>query len=195
MLHSLDLLGTFAFALSGALLAARKRMDWFGVVVLAIAAGLGGGIVRDMLIGATPPAAITHWSYLATAAAAGLAGFFAPGTVARARRAVLTVDATGLGVFAVAGTAKAIQHGVPAVGAIVVGVVTAVGGGIARDLLAGDVPVILHSEIYATPAAFAALIVAVGSRSPAVEVTAAVLATAIRLASLRFGWTAPRPRL
>ena len=195
MLHVLDLLGTFAFALSGALLAARKRMDWFGVLVLAIAAGLGGGIARDLLIGATPPAAITHWSYLATAAAAGVTGFFAPKAVARARRAVLTMDAAGLGVFAVAGTAKAIQHGVPAVGAIVVGVITAVGGGIARDVLAGDVPVILHSEIYATPAAIAAVIVAVGSRAPAVEVTAAVLATAIRLASLRFGWTAPRPRL
>jgi uncharacterized membrane protein YeiH len=86
VVHALDLLGTFAFALSGALLAARKRMDIFGVVVLAIAAGLGGGIVRDVLIGATPPAAITHWSYLATAAAARFVGFAAPQTVARARR-------------------------------------------------------------------------------------------------------------
>jgi uncharacterized membrane protein YeiH len=195
VLHALDLLGTFAFALSGALLAARKRMDWFGVLVLAIAAGLGGGIVRDVLIGATPPAAITHWSYLATAAVAGVVGFFAPGAVARARRAVLVVDATGLGVFAVAGTAKAMEHGVPAAGAIVVGVVTAVGGGIARDLLAGDVPVVLHSEIYASPAALAAAIVALGSRTPAVEVSASILATAIRLASLRFRWRAPRPRL
>ncbi len=195
MVHALDLLGTFAFALSGALLAARKRMDVFGVVVLAIAAGLGGGIVRDVLIGATPPAAITHWSYLATAVAAGIVGFAAPQAVARARRTVLVVDAAGIGVFAVAGTTKAIAHGVPAVGAIVIGVITAVGGGVARDLLAGDVPVVLYSEIYATPAALASLIVAVVSRSAAVEIAAAVLATAIRLASLRYRWSAPRPRL
>jgi uncharacterized membrane protein YeiH len=195
VLHALDLLGTFAFALSGALLGARKRMDVFGVIVLAVAAGLGGGVVRDVLIGATPPFAITHWSVIATAAAAGLVGFAAPRAVARARRTVLVVDATGLGVFAVAGTAKALDHGVPAVGAIVIGVITAVGGGVARDLLAGDVPVILHSEIYATPAAAAALVVAVVSRSAPVEVAAAILATAIRLAALRFRWSAPRPRL
>ncbi len=195
MLHALDLVGTFAFALSGALLAARKRMDVFGVVVLAIAAGLGGGIARDVLIGATPPAAITHWTYLATAAAAGVIGFAAPRVVARARRTVLVVDAAGLGVFAVAGTAKALEHGVPAVGAIVIGVITAVGGGVARDVLAGDVPVVLHSEIYATPAALAAVIVAVGSRAPSVEIAAAALATAIRLAALRYRWAAPRPRL
>lgn len=194
MLHALDLLGTFAFALSGALLGVRKRMDIFGVVVLAVAAGLGGGIVRDVLIGATPPSAITHWAYLATAAAAGLVGFGAPAIVARWRRAVLIVDAAGLGAFAVAGTAKALDHGVPAIGAVVIGVVAAVGGGVARDLLAGDVPVILYSEIYATPAAVAAIVVAAVSRSAAVEIGAALLATAIRLAALRFRWSAPRPR-
>jgi uncharacterized membrane protein YeiH len=108
---------------------------------------------------------------------------------------VLIVDAAGLGAFAVAGAAKALQHGVPALGAAVIGVVAAVGGGIARDLLAGDVPVILHSEVYATPAGIAAAIVAFGSRASAVEFAAAALATAIRLASLRFRWQAPRPRL
>lgn len=194
MLHALDLLGTFAFALSGALLGVRKRMDIFGVIVLAVAAGLGGGIVRDVLIGATPPRAITHWAYLATATAAGLVGFAVPGVVTRWRRAVLIFDAAGLGAFAVAGTAKALEHGVPAVGAVVIGVIAAVGGGIARDLLAGDVPVILHSEIYATPAAVAAIVVATVSRSAPVEIGAAILATAIRLAALRYRWSAPRPR-
>src|SRR5437868_8639187 len=138
LLHALDLLGTFAFALSGALVGARKRMDIFGVIVLALAAGLGGGIVRDVLIGATPPRAITHWSYLATAVVAGLVGFAVPAVVTRARRTVLIVDAAGLGAFAVAGTAKALEPGVPEVGAVVIGVITAVGGGVARDLLAGD---------------------------------------------------------
>lgn len=195
LLHALDLVGTFAFALSGALVAARKRMDIFGVIVLALAAGLGGGIVRDVLIGATPPLAITHWSYLATAVAAGLVGFAAPAVVARARRTVLIVDAAGLGAFAVAGTAKALEHGVPEVGAVVIGVITAVGGGVARDLLAGDVPVILYSEIYATPALLASLIVAFWSRSAPVEIAAAILATAIRLAAVKFRWVAPRPRL
>lgn len=195
LLHALDLVGTFAFALSGALVAARKRMDIFGVIVLALAAGLGGGIVRDVLIGATPPRAITHWAYLATAVAAGLAGFAAPAVVARARRTVLVVDAAGLGAFAVAGTAKALEHGVPALGAVVIGVIAAVGGGVARDLLAGDVPVILYSEIYATPALLASLVVAFGSRSPPVEIGAAILATAIRLAALKYRWVAPKPRL
>lgn len=195
MLHAFDLIGTFAFALSGALVAARKRMDIFGVIVLALAAGLGGGIARDVLIGATPPRAITHWSYLVAAVAAGLVGFAAPAVVARARRTVLIVDATGLGAFAVAGTAKALEHGVPEVGAVVIGVITAVGGGVARDLLAGDVPVILYSEIYATPALVASLIVAFGSRDSAVEIGAAILATAIRLAALKYRWQAPKPRL
>ncbi|MFZ1880469.1 MAG: trimeric intracellular cation channel family protein [Gaiellaceae bacterium] len=194
MLHALDLIGTFAFALSGALLAVRKRMDIFGVVVLAVASGLGGGIIRDVLIGATPPVAITHWGYLATAAAAGLVGFAAPAAVTRARRMVLVFDAVGLGLFAVSSTAKALEHGVPAVGAVVIGVITAVGGGVARDLLAGDVPVILHSDIYATPAAVAGIIVATVSRSPSVELGAAILATGIRLAALRFRWSAPKPR-
>jgi uncharacterized membrane protein YeiH len=148
-----------------------------------------------MLIGATPPVAITQWAYLATAAAAGLIGFAAPATVARARRTVLVFDAAGLGLFAVAGTAEALDHGVPAVGAVVIGVITAVGGGIARDLLAGDVPVILHSEIYATPAAVAAIVVATFSRAAPVELAAAILATAIRLAALRYRWSAPRPRV
>jgi uncharacterized membrane protein YeiH len=195
MLHALDLIGTFAFALSGALLAVRKRMDIFGVVVLAVASGLGGGIIRDVLIGATPPVAITHWGYLATATAAGLVGFAAPAVVARARRMVLVFDAVGLGLFAVSSTAKALEHGVPAVGAVVIGVITAVGGGVARDLLAGDVPAILHSDIYATPAAVAGIIVATVSRSPGVELAAAILATGIRLAALRFRWSAPKPRL
>ena len=195
MLHALDLIGTFAFALSGALLGARKRMDIFGVIVLAVASGLGGGIIRDLLIGATPPVAITQWSYLATAAAAGLVGFAAPAAVTRARRMVLVFDAVGLGLFAVSSTAKALEHGVPAVGAVVIGVITAIGGGVARDLLAGDVPAILHSDIYATPAAVAGIIVATVSRSPGVELAAAILATGIRLAALRFRWSAPKPRL
>ncbi len=195
LLHALDLVGTFAFALSGALVAARKRMDVFGVIALALAAGLGGGILRDLLIGATPPRAITHWSYLVTAVAAGLVGFAVPAVIVRARRTVLIVDAAGLGAFAVAGTAKALEHGVPEVGAVVIGVITAVGGGVTRDVLAGDVPVILYSEIYATPALVASLIVAFWSRASAVEIGAAILATAIRLASLRYRWQAPRPRL
>ena len=195
MLHSLELVGTFAFALSGALVGARKRMDIFGIVVLAVAAGLGGGILRDVLIGATPPRAITHWAYLATAAAAGLVGFAAPAAVARARKAVLVFDAAGLGAFAVASTAKALDHNVPPAGAVVIGVIAAVGGGIARDLLAGDVPVILYSDIYATPAAIAAIIIVVWSRSAPVEIGAAALATAIRLIALKYRWSAPRPRL
>lgn len=88
-----------------------------------------------------------------------------------------------------------LEHDVPAVGAIVIGVITAVGGGVARDLLAGDIPAILHSEIYAKPAAVAAIVVATVSRAAPVELGAAILATAICLAALRFRWSAPKPRL
>jgi uncharacterized membrane protein YeiH len=107
---------------------------------------------------------------------------------------VLVFDAAGLGAFAVASTGKALDHGVPAVGAVVIGVIAAVAGGIARDLLAGDVPVILYSDIYATPAAIAAIIVVVWSRSAPVEIAAATLATVVRLIALRYRWSAPKPR-
>src|SRR5687768_14916916 len=103
---ALDIIGTAVFALSGALLAVRKDLDIFGVAVLSLAAGLGGGLLRDVLLGATPPAALEDETYLLTALAAALVGFLAHGWIERLSASVRLFDALGLGFFAVAGTLK-----------------------------------------------------------------------------------------
>jgi uncharacterized membrane protein YeiH len=198
-LPALDLLGVFVFGLSGGLTAVRKRFDLLALLVLAAAAGLGGGIVRDVLIGAVPPAGISDWRLLSAACAAGLVTFFCSHRVERIERAVVVLDAAGLGLFAVAGTLKALQLGTTPLTAVVVGVLTGVGGGVVRDLLAGDVPrVMAQHEWYATPAllgasAFAAAWAA-DVVSPVVTWGCALLVAALRLLAVRGDWTVPAPR-
>ncbi|MFT3803764.1 MAG: trimeric intracellular cation channel family protein [Burkholderiaceae bacterium] len=162
LLTILDLLGTFAFAISGAMLGVRKRLDLFGVLTLSFAAATAGGIARDVMIGATPPAAIAGWSYLATAIGAGLLTFVGHETVVKLRNPVQLFDAIGLALFAVAGTNKALSFGVGPAGACLLGVLSAIGGGIARDLLVAEVPSVLRRELYAVAALAGAVIVAVG---------------------------------
>lgn len=168
---ALDVIGVFVFALSGGLVALRAQLDLFGVLVLAWVTGLGGGIIRDVLLGATPPVGITDWRLVATGLLAGLIVFAFHGRLRglaarRPRRTGLVtrlvklLDAVGLGVFAVAGAVKALDLGSPWLAAIVVGGVTAVGGGVIRDVLVGQVPEVLQRELYAVPAfAGAALVV------------------------------------
>lgn len=168
---ALELIGVFAFALTGALVAVRRSLDLVGVVVLAWMAGLGGGITRDLLIGANPPVGVSDWRLIVTAvAAAGLVflthgllrdpdvpvGGLRRGLVARLVRAL---DAVGLAVFAVTGSLKALQFDMPPLTAIIVGAVSAVGGGLIRDLLAGQVPEVLRRELYAVPAVIGATMV------------------------------------
>jgi len=148
----LELAGIFVFALSGGLVAVRKHLDIFGVLVLAGTTGLGGGFLRDVLIDATPPAALADWRYLLVPVAAGLTTFYFHPTLGRMERVVATLDAAGLGLFCVTGALKALDHGLDPVPAALMGMVTGIGGGIARDLLAGRVPVVFSSELYATPA-------------------------------------------
>ena len=148
----LDLAGIFVFAISGGLVAVRKELDVFGVLVLAGTTGLGGGLLRDVLIDATPPAALSDWRYLMVPVAAGLLTFFFHPAVGRLERPVAVFDAFGLSLFCVTGAVKALEHGLGPLPAALLGMVTGIGGGMLRDLLTGRVPVVFRGELYATPA-------------------------------------------
>jgi uncharacterized membrane protein YeiH len=195
----LDLLGVFAFALSGGLVAVRKEFDILGVVVLAVTAGLGGGVLRDLLIGAVPPVGVSDWRLVSAASAAGLVTFAFHPSVRRTEAFVRVLDAIGLGFFAVAGSLKALELDLAPMTAVIVGVLTGIGGGMIRDLLAGEVPHILaHRELYAIPA-FAGTtgyVVAwsAGLDDAVTAVVAATLITGLRLAAIRWDWRAPAPR-
>lgn len=198
-LPALELLGVFVFGLSGALAGARKRFDALALLILAAAAGLGGGVVRDVLIGAVPPVGVSDWHLMTAACVAGVVTFFFSSRVARLERAVLLFDAAGLGLFAIAGTQKALQLGTSSLTALVVGVVSAVGGGVLRDLLSGDVPRLLaHAEWYATPALLGAGAYTVAwhadAATPAVTWGCALLVVVLRVVALRRDWQVPAPR-
>jgi uncharacterized membrane protein YeiH len=196
---TLDLIGTFAFALSGATLGVRKHFDLFGVLVISFAAAVSGGIARDLLIGATPPVALANWNYLAVSCVAGLLGFYRGHVVERMRNPVQLLDAIGLGLFAVTGATKALHAGLGPVGATLLGMLTGIGGGIARDILAMRIPVVLQSDLYAVAALAGATVVVTGywlqwPMEPLL-VGGAALVIFLRFMALRYGWrlpTAPR---
>ena len=152
LLLVLDLVGTFVFALSGATAGVKHRLDLFGVLVLSFAAGNAGGIARDLLIGAVPPAAISDWRYLAVSLLAGSVAFWRPSAIDRLRSPVLLFDAAGLGLFAVAGTEKALAFGLNSVMAALLGKVTGIGGGMTRDVLLAEIPTVLRADLYALAA-------------------------------------------
>lgn len=197
LLLVLDLSGIFVFAISGALVAVNKRLDVFGVLVLAGTAGLGGGFLRDVLIGATPPAALADWRYLLVPVVAGLVAFAFHPTLGRLERVTTVFDAAGLGLFCVTGALKAVQFGLGPVPAALMGMLTGVGGGIARDLLASRVPVIFSSELYATPALVGAAWAVLASRWGLGEWEVALPGVlgcfGLRLLALRRNWRAPLP--
>ena len=149
LLLVLDLVGTFVFALSGAMAGVRHRLDLFGVLVLSFAAANTGGITRDLLIGAVLPAAISDSRYLAVSLLAGIVTFWRPSIIARLRSPVLIFDAAGLALFAVAGTQKALAFGLNSIMAALLGMLTGIGGGMARDLLLAEIPTVLRSDLYA----------------------------------------------
>jgi len=199
MLLTLDLVGIFVFGISGGLLAVRNRFDILGVVALAAATGVGGGLIRDVLIGAVPPPAVLDWRYLTAAVAAGLTTFWFHPAVGRVERVVNVFDAAGLGMFCVLGALKAHEYGLGPVPSAVLGMLTGVGGGVIRDLLAGRVPIVRrHGEMYAIPALGGAVVAAVGVEcgleAEVVAIPAVLVAFVWRLLALRFGWTAPLPR-
>jgi len=198
---ALNLIGTFVFAVSGALLGVRKRFDLVGIAVLAQIAAVGGGILRDVLIGAVPPVAFTAAAYFLLPLLATALVFFAHARLDRLHTTMLIFDAAGLGLFAVSGAAKATAADLGPFAAIALGALSAVGGGILRDVLANDRPTVFRSdsELYAVPAILgAALVVAaqrLGLYGLPVAVGTALFVFVLRLLALRRGWHAPRPRL
>jgi uncharacterized membrane protein YeiH len=193
----LDLVGIFVFAITGGLVGVRKDLDVFGVLVLAGTTGLGGGFLRDVLIGATPPAALEDWRYLMVPVAAGLLTFWYHPALGRRERTVNILDAFGLGLFCVTGALKALDYGLGPVPAALMGMVTGIGGGMARDLLASRVPAVFRGELYATPALAGAFVAVLGSRMHlpvlVVATAGAGLCIAWRLVAIWRRWQAPRP--
>ena len=197
ILQSLDYLGTFAFALSGAMVAVRKQMDVFGVVVLAIVTAIGGGTVRDMILVKSPNFWLTDPTYLCLALIAGLVTFLAFHAVERGLEALIVFDAIGLGVFTVIGAWVAIQSDVCVVGVVALAVLTGVGGGIMRDVLAHETPIVLREEVYASASIVGALALWLGIQAgltqDVIVPVAAALVIAIRLVSRRYCWRLPTP--
>jgi uncharacterized membrane protein YeiH len=193
----LDLVGIFVFAISGGLVAVRKGLDVFGVLVLAGTTGLGGGFLRDVLIGATPPAALADWRYLLVPVAAGLLTFVFHPAIGRLERSVTVFDAFGLSLFCVTGALKALDSGLGVVPAALMGMVTGIGGGIARDLLAQRVPVVFRGELYATPALAGAGVAVLGIRLDLPLLPVALVGAGVclvwRLLALWRNWQAPLP--
>ena len=197
----LNLMGTFAFGLSGGILAVRKQMDLFGVLVLAVATGLGGGIMRDIILGHTPPATLNDWRYLAVAGSAGILVFLRYGRVVHHGRFIIGFDAVGLSIFTVTGTTIALDAGLSPAPAALLGMLTGVGGGVMRDVLAAEVPLIFRSEVYAVASMLGAIIVIVARQTgfsgiPA-EILAALATFILRMVSVQRGWKIPvaRPKI
>ncbi|MCP2341316.1 trimeric intracellular cation channel family protein [Actinomadura rupiterrae] len=196
---ALDLAGIFVFAVSGALAAVQKRLDVVGMVVLAEITALGGGILRDLVIGAVPPAAFTSVSYVLVPLVATVLVFFWHPQVTRIMPAVMLFDAAGLGLFCVTGAIKALDFRLSPLHAVLLGVITAVGGGILRDMLSGQIPSVLYDrQLYALPALVGATVATLlwheGLHGVAVSAGSALLAFGLRVAAMRWGWRTPRAR-
>lgn len=191
----LNLLGTFIFGLSGGMLAVRKRLDLFGVLVLAAAAALGGGIMRDVLLGQTPPDTLRDWRYLPVAGISGLLVFVQYRRIEHWDNLVKLFDAAGLGLFTVTGTTAALNSGLGQVPAALLGMLTGVGGGALRDVLAQEVPLVLRGEIYALASLLGALVVIAANRGhlPVIpfDILAAAATFGLRMLSLWRGWNLP----
>ncbi|GAA1210545.1 trimeric intracellular cation channel family protein [Prauserella alba] len=198
LLLALDYTGTFAFALNGALTAVRAaRLDIVGVVTLGIITALGGGIVRDVLIGSVPPTAFQQWPYLALAGGGGLLAFALSQWLDRLETPINVLDAVGLSTFAVIGASTALEAGLDVAPAILLGAVTAVGGGTIRDTLVRRVPSVLQSDLYAIPALVGAAVTVATIRADIYGVWAAAAAVGvcfvIRMLGVHFGLQAPVP--
>lgn len=193
----LDLAGTFAFALNGALTAVRAaQVDIVGVVTLGMITAVGGGIIRDVLLGAVPPAAFVDWRYLTVAAGGGALVFLFARPLDRFSRSIDVLDAAGLALFAVTGAGKALEFGAGPMQAIILGVVTGVGGGTMRDVLIRKVPGVLTSGLYAIPALVGAAVIVAGEAGGLghlLDIPAAAVCFLIRVTGLRFGLDAPKP--
>jgi uncharacterized membrane protein YeiH len=198
MVNILELAGLYVFATSGALMAIHKRFDVVGIIVLALLTALGGGVLRDLIIGAVPPAAFTNVNYLVIPLVAAVVTFFAHPLVGRLTFTVLVFDAAGLGLFCVTGTLKALDFGLGSLQAALLGVTTAVGGGVLRDITARETPALVQmdTDLYSIPAAAGAGIVAAAHHTdlpvPVVATSAALFVFVFRIVAMVRHWTAPR---
>ena len=196
MLDLLDILGTFVFAVSGAFRAVKYELDILGVLVLSVATGVGGGIVRDVMLGATPPAALQDEMYLLVCVLGGLIVFIAARGIAQRWDWVMGADAIGLGVFAAIGAARAADHGLGWVGIAIMAAMTGCGGGVIRDVLVREIPAVLRADFYAT-AALIGGIVLFGARNAGagegVQLAAAILVTSgLRVVGMVYRFSLPK---
>src|SRR5215472_13654915 len=195
LLVAFDLGGTFVFALSGAVTGVKHRLDLFGVLVLSFAAGNSGGVARDVMIGAHPPAAISDWRYIAVSMLAGLITFYWFPIINRLSSPVLVFDAAGLALFAVAGAGKALAFHAGPVAATLLGMLTGIGGGMVRDIFVMEIPAVLRTELYAVAALLGATFTVGGQRlGLPLHLAApigALLCITLRLLALRYGWHLP----
>ncbi|NIZ92327.1 trimeric intracellular cation channel family protein [Kineococcus rubinsiae] len=200
VLLALELVGVFAFALDGALTAMRSaHLDLFGVVTLGIVTAIGGGLLRDVLLGELPPASLRTWYYLTTATAGALAAFWGHRLLSRLSRPILIFDTAGLSLFCITGAQTALESGLGGGQAILLGGLTAVGGGTLRDVLVRRVPSILTGGLYAVPALVGASVAVLGDEfgadTLAWSLLGAAACAALRIGGILRGWHAPRAAL
>jgi uncharacterized membrane protein YeiH len=198
MLYALDLFGTLVFAVTGAFRAVKYELDILGVLVLSVFTGVGGGMLRDVVLGVFPPAVFTNETYLLVCLGGGLLVFFTAPYIARWWNLVKVFDAVGLGVFAALGALKGYDHGLGPIGVVMMGTMTAVGGGVIRDILVSEIPAVLSSDFYATAAALGALSLwgakALGWGNEVSLVVCAALTIGLRLLAMQFQFGLPRVR-
>jgi uncharacterized membrane protein YeiH len=194
----LDLLGIAVFAASGALVGVAKRLDFFGVCVMGVFTALGGGVVRDVLIGITPPTSLNNWPYIGVALAVSIIALMLPRHLSRMAKAITWLDALGMGLFASTGAVIALGANSGSIAACIAGGVTAIGGGVLRDILVNEVPLLLQRELYAVPALLASALVVVmvrvGFNIEYALVVGTLFASGFRILSVVRGWSLPRSK-
>ncbi|MBN2468601.1 MAG: trimeric intracellular cation channel family protein [Deltaproteobacteria bacterium] len=196
LIYILDIFGTLAFAVSGAFRAVKYELDIFGVLVLSAATGVGGGIMRDTIIGSIPPAAFHDETYLLICIGGGLVVFVAAPYLAQRWDLVMIADAVGLGVFSAIGAAKGAAHGLGPIGAIFMGTLTATGGGVIRDILVTEIPAIIRKDFYATAAIAGAVSLVIfrflGFGESVQVISAIIVATGLRIFAMTVNLNLPK---
>ncbi|OZC88160.1 trimeric intracellular cation channel family protein [Rhodococcoides fascians] len=198
LVEVLGYVGIVAFAASGALIGVRKRLDLFGVCVVGITTGIGGGIIRDVLLGIHPPTSLDQWPNVTVALATSLVVFVAHPVMNRIWRGVLLFDAFGMGLFAATGATVALAAGGSSLSACLIGATTAVAGGVIRDVLVNEVPLLLRRDLYAVPALLGSTVVAIVEGSGLPDnvglVAGTIIATGLRVLALWRRWNLPIAR-
>ncbi|WP_020676860.1 trimeric intracellular cation channel family protein [Geopsychrobacter electrodiphilus] len=199
LLYLLDMIGTAAFAASGAWAGVRREMDLLGVLILGMVTAIGGGTLRDMLLGDTPPFCLKDENYLWLSLIVSLLVFFGHRHLERLKHPLLYFDAVGLGTFVVIGTGKALQFNLGPFGAVLMGIMTATAGGVIRDVLSNRVPLILQREIYASACLIGAGLMVSLSYTALPQSLIFILAASsvilLRLLAINNNWALPKAQL